>query len=132
MQYFRSIVLVVAVLIQTVSGSVGLRAMTAGEKEPACPMECCAGIQETEQGNANASTCACSAAPTEQAPAVPASLPPHAGRDIVPVVYWKAQESIFQAPLPAIEPQKEFAIADAHELATPHVRLPVLFCAILI
>ncbi len=130
MQYFRSIVLAMAVLIQTASGSVGLRAMTAGGNESACLMECCAWIQEMEQESASA--CACSSTPVEQAPAAPASLPPLAGRDIVPVVYWKAQESIFQAPLPALESEKEFAIADALELTSPHVRLPVLFCAILI
>jgi hypothetical protein len=93
-------------------------------------MECCAWIQEMEQESA--SDCARSSTPAEQAPAAPASLPSQAGRDIVPVVYWKAQENAFQAPLPALEPQKEFAIADAQELTSPRVRLPVLFCAILI
>jgi hypothetical protein len=128
MRHFRSIVLIIAVLFQTGSGAVGMRAMTVGAKVPACPMECCAAVQQAE-----ADSCACSVAPaSEQAPATPASLPSQVGRDILPVVYWKAQESFFQAPLPAIGSQKEFAMTDAQELTTPHVQLPVLFCAILI
>ena len=135
MRHFRSIVLIFAVLLQALPGAVGLRAMTmtTAKHAPTCAMDCCAWIQEQEQHEAAAAdTCACAPTSEQQQPATPPSLPSQSTRDVIPVVYWKAQEEVPQPVAPLSEPQSSFVMTDASEQATPHVRLPVLFCAILI
>ena len=131
MRHFRSIVLIFAILLQALPGAVGLRAMgmsTAAEAAK-CDMDCCAWIQELEQQEAD--SCTCSPASEEQLPTTP-PIPSQSTRDVVPALYWKAQEEALQPAAPINEPSSTFAMTDAQELATPHVRLPVLFCAILI
>jgi hypothetical protein len=130
MSHFRSIALIIAVLLQALPGVVGLRAMgMPAEPAPSCEMECCAWIQELEQEQ---NTCACSPASQEQSPATSPTIPSQSTRDVIPVVYWKAQEDVLQSQAPVSQPQSGLVMADASEKATPHVRLPVLFCAILI
>lgn len=130
MRHFRSIVLIIAVLLQALPGAVGLRAMgVTTEPVPNCEMDCCAWIQEMEQEE---DSCACSPVSGEQIPTAPPTIPSQSTRDVIPVVSWKAQEDVLQAVPLLSEPQSSFAMTDAQELATPHVRLPVLFCAILI
>lgn len=134
MRHLRSIILCIAVLFQALPGAVGLHALAVANemKAPECEMDCCAWMrQEAELRD----SCMCSPTPEEpQQPTTPATLPPLAGRDIVPVVYWKsAQESAFPISAPAATPQVLCrGASETQDLATPHVRLPVLFCAILI
>jgi hypothetical protein len=137
MRQFRSIVLIFAVLLQALPGAVGLRAMTMTAKHaPKCTMDCCAWIQEVEQqqqeANSNSNSCACAPTSEQQQPTTPPSLPSQSTRDVIPAVYWKAQEDVPQPAAPLSEPQSGFVMTDASEQTTPHVRLPVLFCAILI
>ncbi|RBP44203.1 hypothetical protein DES53_10422 [Roseimicrobium gellanilyticum] len=130
MRHFRSIVLIIAVLLQALPGAVGLRAMgMAAEATPKCEMDCCAWVQQVEQEE---NTCACAPATEQQQPTAPPTIPSQSARDVIPVVYWKAQEDILQPAAPISEPQSSFVTTDASEKATPHVRLSVLFCAILI
>lgn len=136
MRHFRSIVLILAVLLQALPGAVGLRAMTmtTAKHAPKCAMDCCASIQEQDQQEATngSSTCACAPTSEQQQPTAPPTIPSQSTRDVIPVVYWKAQEDILRPVAPISEPQLHFTLTDASEQATPHVRLPVLFCAILI
>jgi hypothetical protein len=130
MRHFRSIVLIIAVLLQALPGAVGLRAMgVTAESGPKCAMDCCAWIHEMEQEE---NTCACAPTSEQQQPATPPTVPSQSARDVIPLVYWKAQEDVLQSAALLSEPQASFVMTDASEMATPHVRLSVLFCAILI
>ncbi|QIF01802.1 hypothetical protein [Roseimicrobium sp. ORNL1] len=133
MRHFRSIVLIFAVLLQALPGAVGLRAMTmtTAKHAPSCTMDCCASVQEQDQQEA-ANTCACAPTSEQQQPTELPTIPSQSTRDVIPVVYWKSQEAVPQPAAPLSEQQSHFTLTDASEQATPHVRLPVLFCAILI
>jgi hypothetical protein len=134
MRHFRSIVLIFAVLLQALPGAVGLRTMTmtTAKHAPTCAMDCCASMQGQDQQEADSNTCACAPTSEQPQPTAPPTIPSQSTRDVIPVVYWKAQEDTLQPAAPLSELQSHFTLTDASEQATPHVRLPVLFCAILI
>ncbi len=117
MRLLRAIILIIVLVAQ----ALPVPAVALGEVQPKCGMTCCA---------AQKMFCCC--AEPAQAPVqpAPASTPPVTGRELVPVTLWLAFMSF-----PQLETSTEVASAwvrDRSADTRPHVRLPVMYCAILI
>jgi hypothetical protein len=121
MRLVTSILLVFSLLLQVWPARTAVRV----EKKPKCGMSCCASLPEDE-------TAACGCAETPLPPE-PASTVPVTGRDLIPQVAWvfssQWEPSLKNPPVPMKISPQAFEPAD---LARSHVRLPVLFCSILI
>ena len=117
MQLLRAIILIIALVVQ----ALPVAAVTQGEAPPKCGMACCA---------AHTMPCCCAAPAQTPLPPAPVSTPPVTGREMIPATLWVA----FTPFLP-LETATAEATTRFHERRAdtqPHVRLPVLFCAILI
>lgn len=121
MTILRSIIIIIALVAQALPVSL----LVAGEAvKPVCGMKCC------EPG---AKICCCAGPQDVPSSPAPASTPPVTGRDLVPQPVWIAWTNEFSClPVEAAASESRTLSDDHGTLAAPHVRLPVLFCSILI
>ncbi len=120
MALFRSIILIIALVAQALPVSL----VAQGDVKPVCSMKCC------EPG---AKICCCAGPQDVPSSPAPASTPPVTGRDLVPQPVWIAWTNEFSClPVEAAASVSRTMSGDHRALAVPHVRLPVLFCSILI
>jgi len=117
MTFFRSIILIFALVLQAVPAA----AVAHGDAQPVCRMDCC-----------DTSTMSCCCAEPAQAPSLPApaSTPPVAGRQLVPITLWTTCVS-FLSPEAAVESPSKAHFHERRADMQPHVRLSVLFCSLL-
>jgi hypothetical protein len=117
MPLFRSLILILALLVQIMP----VASVPQGDEPTMCLMKCCT----------SAHTACCCAEPA-QAPALPApaSLPSVTGREMLPATLWTASTPLLpQAPATVVVSPTFYSCRAGTHL---HVRLVVLFCAILI
>ena len=120
MTLLRSIILIFALLAQALP--VSLVAM--GDVKPVCDMKCC---------DPGATICCCAGPQEVPSSPAPASTPPVTGRDLVPPPLWVVWTSGLNfLPVETNAGAARQRGGDHRALAAPHVRLPVLFCSILI
>ncbi|OYW71313.1 MAG: hypothetical protein B7Z37_28140 [Verrucomicrobia bacterium 12-59-8] len=110
MNLLRTIILIITLVVQ----ALPVPAVALEDVYPLCRMPCC---------DTHTTTCCC-------AEPAPVSTPPVTGREMIPAALWVP----FTPLLPLETPTAE-ATTRLHERRAdtqPHVRLQVLFCAILI
>ncbi|MFZ2282079.1 MAG: hypothetical protein WAW39_30065 [Prosthecobacter sp.] len=117
MHLLRTIILIITLVVQ----ALPVPAVALEDVYPLCRMPCC---------DTHTTTCCCAEPVQAPVPPAPVSTPPGTGREMIPAVLW-----VTFTPLLPLETPTAEATTRLHERRAdtqPHVRLPMLFCAILI